>query len=89
MSAAPAALAGLHHKGAIEAGRDADFAVLAPEDTFTVDPAELFHRNQVTAYAGRTLHGVVRSTWLRGVRIAADGVLTEPTGRLQTRDNRA
>ncbi|SEC08183.1 allantoinase [Streptomyces sp. 2131.1] len=89
MSAAPAALAGLHRKGAIEAGRDADFAVLAPEDTFTVDPAELFHRNQVTAYAGRTLHGVVRSTWLRGVRIAADGVLTEPTGRLQTRDNRA
>ncbi|MFE6761438.1 allantoinase AllB [Streptomyces sp. NPDC057689] len=89
MSAAPAALAGLHHKGAIEAGRDADFAVLAPEATFTVDPAELFHRNQVTAYAGRTLHGVVRSTWLRGVRIAADGVLTEPTGRLQTRDNRA
>lgn len=89
MSAAPAALAGLRHKGAIEAGRDADFAVLAPDATFTVDPAELFHRNQVTAYAGRTLHGVVRSTWLRGVRIAADGVLAEPTGRLQTRDNRA
>ncbi|MEE4494891.1 allantoinase AllB [Streptomyces sp. BE230] len=87
MSAAPAALAGLTAKGAIEAGRDADFAVLAPDATFTVDPAELFHRNQVTAYAGRTLQGVVRSTWLRGVRIAVDGTLAEPTGRLQTRNN--
>ncbi|MFG2924640.1 allantoinase AllB [Streptomyces sp. NPDC048305] len=86
MSAAPAELAGLHRKGAIEAGRDADFAVLDPEATFTVDPAELFHRNQVTAYAGKTLHGVVRSTWLRGTRIAADGELAEPTGRLLERN---
>lgn len=87
MSAAPAELAGLTEKGAIEAGRDADFAVLAPDAGFTVDPAELFHRNQVTAYAGRTLHGVVRSTWLRGVRIATEGTLAEPTGRLQTRNH--
>ncbi|MFG2558737.1 allantoinase AllB [Streptomyces sp. NPDC048496] len=86
MSAAPAELAGLTRKGAIEAGRDADFAVLAPDETFTVDPAELFHRNQVTAYAGKTLHGVVKSTWLRGQRIAADGALAEPTGRLLERN---
>lgn len=86
MSTAPAALAGLSGKGAIEAGRDADFAVLAPDDTFTVDPAELYHRNQVTAYAGKTLYGVVRSTWLRGVRIAQDGVPGEPVGRLLERD---
>lgn len=86
MSAAPAELAGLPRKGAIEADRDADFAVLAPDATFTVDPAELFHRNQVTAYAGKTLHGVVRSTWLRGRRIAADGTVGEPTGRLLERN---
>ncbi|MEU3214787.1 allantoinase AllB [Streptomyces sp. NPDC006971] len=85
MSAAPAELAGLTRKGAIEPGRDADFAVLAPDETFTVDPARLFHRNQVTAYAGRPLSGVVRSTWLRGARIAANGVLAEPTGRLLER----
>lgn len=87
MSAAPAALAGLTRKGAIEAGRDADFAVLAPDETFTVDPAGLFHRNQVTAYAGRTLHGVVKSTWLRGSRIAADGELAEPAYRLLERNH--
>ncbi|MFJ2852603.1 allantoinase AllB [Streptomyces rubiginosohelvolus] len=82
MSAAPAELAGLTRKGAIEAGRDADFAILAPEATFTVDPARLEHRNRVTAYAGKTLHGVVTSTWLRGRRIADHGVIGEPTGQL-------
>ncbi|MFE2032534.1 allantoinase AllB [Streptomyces scopuliridis] len=87
MSTAPAALAGLTRKGAIEAGRDADFAVLAPDETFTVDPARLHHRNQVTAYAGRTLYGVVRSTWLRGTRIVHEGALTEPAGRLLERTN--
>ncbi|MGX4688978.1 allantoinase AllB [Streptomyces sp. JNUCC 63] len=85
MSARTAALVGLDRKGAIEPGRDADFAVLAPEETFTVDPAALQHRNRVTAYAGRTLHGVVKSTWLRGERIVADGEFTEPKGRLLTR----
>ncbi|MGW9187386.1 allantoinase AllB [Streptomyces rubiginosohelvolus] len=82
MSAAPAELAGLTLKGAIEAGRDADFAILDPEATFTVDPARLEHRNRVTAYAGKTLHGVVASTWLRGRRIADHGVIGEPTGQL-------
>jgi allantoinase len=84
MSAGPARLAGLGAtKGAIAEGFDADFAVLAPERTFTVDPARLQHRNPITAYAGRTLHGVVRSTWLRGRVVARDGAVTgEPAGRL-------
>ncbi|MER7788338.1 allantoinase AllB [Streptomyces sp. NPDC097640] len=92
MSTAPAALVGLAHKGAIEPGRDADFAVLAPEETFTVDPAALHHRNQVTAYAGKTLYGVVRSTWLRGRKIADHGAPaapTGPTGRLLERQHTA
>ncbi|SDC47767.1 allantoinase AllB [Streptomyces prasinopilosus] len=86
MSARPAELVGLDdRKGAIAPGRDADFAVLAPDDTFTVDPAGLQHRNRVTAYAGRTLYGVVKSTWLRGRCIMADGEFTAPRGRLLTR----
>ncbi|MEU8528990.1 allantoinase AllB [Streptomyces sp. NPDC048629] len=87
MSAAPARLAGLARKGAIEAGRDADFAVLAPDETFTVDPAGLQHRNRVTAYAGRTLYGVVKSTWLRGERIHDGGELAEPSGLLLGRND--
>ena len=80
-----AALAGLTRKGAIEAGRDADFAVLAPDETFTVDPAALQHRNRVTAYAGTTLHGVVKSTWLRGERIVGRRRVHRTEGRLLTR----
>ncbi|MFE7763399.1 allantoinase AllB [Streptomyces sp. NPDC057438] len=86
MSSRTAELVGLDdRKGAIEAGRDADFAVLAPDETFTVDPAALQHRNRVTAYAGKTLYGVVKSTWLRGERIVADGEFTTPKGQLLTR----
>ena len=85
MSSRTAQLAGLEQKGAIEAGRDADFAVLAPDETFTVDPATLQHRNRVTAYAGKTLSGVVKSTWLCGQRIVLDGEFTDPKGQLLTR----
>ncbi|MGW1541480.1 allantoinase AllB [Streptomyces sp. NPDC002309] len=85
MSTRTADLVGLARKGAIAVGRDADFAVLAPDETFTVDPVALQHRNRVTAYAGRMLSGVVRSTWLRGERVAAGGEFTEPRGRLLTR----
>jgi len=84
MSTGPARLAGLGAvKGAVAEGHDADFAVLAPEASFTVDPARLHHRNPVTAYAGRTLYGVVRATYLRG-RLAAEhgAVPGEPAGRL-------
>ncbi|MGW0911435.1 allantoinase AllB [Streptomyces sp. NPDC002784] len=86
MSSRTAELVGLDgRKGAIEAGRDADFAVLAPDETFTVDPAVLQHRNRVTAYAGKTLYGVVKSTWLRGERVVLNGEFTEPRGHLLTR----
>ncbi|WP_306936796.1 allantoinase AllB [Streptomyces phaeochromogenes] len=86
MSSRTAGLVGLDdRKGAIAVGLDADFAVLAPDETFTVDPAALQHRNRVTAYAGRTLHGVVRSTWLRGERIVTDGQFADPRGQLLSR----
>ena len=66
MAARPAELAGLHRKGQIKAGFDADFCVFAPDAVFTVDPARLHHRNPVTPYAGWPLRGEVRSTLLRG-----------------------
>jgi len=69
MAAAPARLAGLARKGVLAEGSDADLCVFAPDETFTVDPAALHHRHPVTPYAGRTLAGMVRSTWLRGTRV--------------------
>jgi allantoinase len=65
--AAPARLAGLTAKGRIAPGYDADLCVLAPDQSFMVDPARLHHKHPATTpYQGRTLHGVVRSTILRG-----------------------
>jgi allantoinase len=78
MAEAPARLAGLPGKGAIEVGRDADLVAFAPEERWTVGTLE--HRNPVTPYAGRELFGAVRRTWLRGE--PADGT---PRGRLLRR----
>lgn len=82
MSRGPADFVRLQRKGRIAVGSDADFCVFAPEDTFVVDETRLQHRNPITPYSGRTLHGVVRSTWLRGARVDIDA---GPRGRLLRR----
>ncbi|MCW2874321.1 allantoinase AllB [Actinacidiphila oryziradicis] len=92
MASSPARLAGLSAKGRIAPGYDADLCVFAPDDTFTVRPETLHHRQPVTPYAGRTLHGVVRRTWLRGrevdFRYPAGGLLTaEATAERHESDN--
>lgn len=69
MATHPARQVGLERKGAIEVGKDADLVVFAPDQTFVVDKNALHHRNPVTPYHGRELHGVVRQTWLRGKEI--------------------
>jgi len=80
MATRPATLAGLPGKGAIAPGRDADLVAFDDTAEFTVDPAALHHRHPLTPYAGRTLTGVVRRTWLRGQEADA-----APAGRLLTR----
>jgi allantoinase len=80
MAAGPAALAGLPGKGAISPGYDADLVVFADAASFTVDPSRLHHRHPVTPYAGRTLTGVVRGTWLRGEPVGGT-----PAGQLLSR----
>ena len=82
MSEAPARHAGLSRKGRIAVGHDADFCVLAPDDSYVVDAAKLHHKNAVTPYHGRTLAGVVRETWLRGEKIDIEAA---PQGRLLSR----
>ena len=85
MATAPARRVGLEHKGAIAVGADADLCVFAPDEELVVDVARLHHKNPVSAYAGRTLTGTVRRTWLRGVPIDLDAA---PRGRLLTRGAR-
>lgn len=69
MATGPADQVGLRDRGRIAVGATADFAVLAPDEEFTVDVSALHHRNPVSAYAGATLTGVVRRTLLRGIPI--------------------
>lgn len=82
MASGPADFVGLPTKGRIAVGADADFCVFAPDDTWVVDADRLHHKNAITPYAGRTLDGVVRSTWLRGRPV---DVAAPPRGRLLTR----
>jgi allantoinase len=72
MARRSADLVGLTRKGRLAVGADADLVAFDPDDTFLVDPRKLHHRNPVTPYAGRTLTGVVRTTWLRGSRVTGD-----------------
>ncbi|MFD8500489.1 allantoinase AllB [Amycolatopsis sp. NPDC059657] len=81
MAERPATQVGLARKGRIEVGYDADFCVFAPDESFQVDATKLQHRNKVSAYHGRTLDGVVRSTWLRGAEVTGE----RPAGRLLSR----
>lgn len=83
MATRPAELVGLGAKGRIAAGCDADLVVFAPDDGYVVDPAALHHRNPVSAYAGRSLSGVVRRTVLAGRDVDLHG---DPRGRLLRRD---
>jgi allantoinase len=94
-AAAPARLVELEQqKGAIRVGCDADIVVFRPDQSFRVEPAMLHHRHKLTPYAGRTLSGVVETTYLRGEKIyergefldeAATGVLLAPQGEARRR----
>jgi len=84
MSAAPASLVGLERrKGAIAVGHDADLVLLDPDAELTVSPSALHHRHKLTPYAGESLYGVVRATYLRGEKVYDRGAFVgAPRGQI-------
>ncbi|MEU8813239.1 allantoinase AllB [Actinoplanes sp. NPDC048796] len=83
MARRPADLVGLRNKGRIAVGADADLVAFDAEETFVVEPHRLHHKNPVTPYAGKTLRGVVRTTWLRGHAVTGSA----PAGMFLSRED--
>ncbi|WP_159500363.1 allantoinase AllB [Microbacterium sp. 18062] len=77
MTTGPARIAGLGGLGRIEAGLPAHLAVFRPDETFTVRAEALEYRNPMSPWDGRTLTGIVDTTYLRGESVyrRGDGVL--------------
>jgi allantoinase len=70
-------------KGRLSVGADADFALVDLERTTEVQNNTLFYRHQQTPYAGLSLNGVVRRTFLRGQTVYQDGkIVAKPAGHL-------
>jgi allantoinase len=79
MSEGPARLAGIDsRKGKLAAGYDADVIVWDPNQSFAVTPEIVQHRHNVTPYAGETLFGVVKTTFVRGRKVWDDGAHVGP-----------
>ena len=86
MCAAPARLAQLGRKGSIAVGMDADLVIWDPDAEVTIAPAMIEHRHKVTPYAGESLQGAVRATYVRGRRVYDRGQHGDgPEGRLVLR----
>jgi dihydroorotase len=74
LSWGPAAIAGLaDHGRPIAPGAVANLCVFDPTLEWTVDATKLASRASNTPYDGRTLHGRVRHTILRGEPVVTDG----------------
>lgn len=58
-----------HKKGALRAGMDADVCVFDDQSTFVVGREQMLFRNKVSPYQGRKMRGVVKETWLRGMKV--------------------
>jgi allantoinase len=59
-------------KGSIVAGNQADLVVFDPDSSYTITPEIIHHRHKVSPYVGRTVKGIVKSTWLAGECIYRD-----------------
>lgn len=72
LTRAPAKVLGLD-AGTLEVGKRADVTLIDPRAEWTVDPGKFRSRGKNTPFAGRTLTGAVRCTFLKGRLVYGDG----------------
>jgi allantoinase len=78
----PAQRFGLHSKGDIAPGFDADIVLVDPDESFVVHAVESESEQGYSPFEGQELTGRVKSTFLRGALIYDKGdVVGEPRGR--------
>ncbi|HEX3788556.1 MAG TPA: dihydroorotase family protein [Pseudonocardiaceae bacterium] len=78
----PARRYGLHTKGDLAEGFDADIALVDPDRSWVVDPADSFSTQEYTPFRGMEIGASVTATFVRGRQVYGGGqVLGTPTGR--------
>jgi len=78
----PAQRYGLHDKGTIAEGYDADLCLVDPDHTWTVHAEDSESTQEYTPFEGFELTARVTDTFVRGHRVLEDGkVVGEPQGR--------
>lgn len=81
-----ACIFGFAQKGSLAAGKDADIVVVDAHKDWQVRKADLFTKNQWSAFEGMTLQGKPLATFLRGELVYQDGtIIGEPRGQWLTR----
>ncbi|MBO0801578.1 MAG: dihydroorotase family protein [Nocardiopsaceae bacterium] len=78
----PAQRYGLAAKGDIAEGFDADIALVDPDRSWVVDPADSFSAQEYTPLRGHEIGASVMATFVRGQQVYGDGkILGDPAGR--------
>ncbi len=60
---------GLHSKGRIEVGADADLVLLNMDEGYTLQADDLEYRHKISPYIGRDFIGNVHSTFVNGAKV--------------------
>ena len=82
MSQAPARIASLaDHGGTLAEGEPANLTLVDPDAEVVVDAAVSQSLSRNNPWHGRTLHGAVHATYLRGVPTAYQGRLVPREGQ--------